>query len=148
MSNEKETSNNDYEVGYGKPPKSTQFAKGQSGNPSGRPKGKRNWATVLNSALEQTVTITDNGGQRKVTKLEAATMQLSNKAAAGDPHAIRLLLQLVPSMEAVINDTGTTSLSNEQDQKVLAEMLQRLDAPQVEAIKADSAEKTKETDDE
>ena len=27
-----------YEVGYGKPPKHTQFKKGQSGNPKGRPK--------------------------------------------------------------------------------------------------------------
>lgn len=28
-----------YEVGYGKPPKSTRFKKGQSGNPGGRPRG-------------------------------------------------------------------------------------------------------------
>ena len=27
----------DYEVGYGKPPKHTQFKRGQSGNPNGRP---------------------------------------------------------------------------------------------------------------
>jgi hypothetical protein len=27
-----------YEVGYGKPPQSTQFKKGKSGNPKGRPK--------------------------------------------------------------------------------------------------------------
>jgi hypothetical protein len=30
----------DYEVGYKKPPKATQFKPGQSGNPAGRPKSK------------------------------------------------------------------------------------------------------------
>ncbi len=147
MSNNKPRTD-EYEVGYKKPPKATQFAKGQSGNPSGRPKGKRNWATVLHAALEQKVTITENNGQRKVSKLEAATMQLVNKAAAGDQHAIRLLLQLVPSMEAVINNTGATSLSHAQDQKVLAEMLQRLETPAIDTIKADQSADSKGAADE
>jgi hypothetical protein len=30
--------NNDYEVGYRRPPKHTRFKPGQSGNPLGRPK--------------------------------------------------------------------------------------------------------------
>jgi hypothetical protein len=33
-------SNHGYEVGYGKPPMSTRFKKGVSGNPSGRPHQK------------------------------------------------------------------------------------------------------------
>jgi hypothetical protein len=31
-----------YEVGYGRPPKGSQFTPGRSGNPKGRPKGARN----------------------------------------------------------------------------------------------------------
>jgi Family of unknown function (DUF5681) len=31
-----------YKVGYGKPPKTTRFKKGKSGNPGGRPKGSLN----------------------------------------------------------------------------------------------------------
>lgn len=127
----------EYEVGFKKPPKSTQFVKGQSGNPNGRPKGSRNWATIMHAAIEQKVTINENGRQRQVTKLEAATMQLANKAAAGDQNSIRLMLQLMPGMEAIINKTGATALSNEQDRKVLNEMLKRMQAPTSEVIKAD-----------
>jgi uncharacterized protein DUF5681 len=33
-----QTTSASYEVGYRKPPRSTQFQKGQSGNPGGRPR--------------------------------------------------------------------------------------------------------------
>ena len=37
----------DYEVGYGKPPETTRFKKGQSGNPKGRPAGAKGWTEPL-----------------------------------------------------------------------------------------------------
>lgn len=138
MAKSKGSGSGDYEVGYQKPPKATRFAKGQSGNPAGRPKGTRNWATVFHAALEQKVTINENGQQRQVTKLEAATMQLVNKAAAGDAHSIRLVLQIMPSMEAIINKVGVTSLSNAQDRIVLDELLKRMHAPGIEVIELDT----------
>jgi hypothetical protein len=74
----------DYEVGYGKPSKSTQFQKGSSGNPSGRPKGSLNLATVLDRMLRERVTIDENGRRKKITKMEAAIRQLVNRAVSGD----------------------------------------------------------------
>jgi hypothetical protein len=47
----------DYPVGYGKPPASTQFRKGQSGNRSGRPKGTNNLKTDLLEELREKVTL-------------------------------------------------------------------------------------------
>lgn len=126
MANLKDNQPADYEVGYQKPPKATQFAKGQSGNPNGRPKGMKNWATVLHEALEQKVTVIVNGTSKQVTKMEAATTQLVNKAASGDAYSIRLMLQLMPSMEAILNKAGVSALSNEQDRQVLAVALKRM----------------------
>jgi uncharacterized protein DUF5681 len=54
-----------YEVGFGKPPRRTQFAKGKSGNPRGRPKGALNVATMLERILVEKVIITLNGRRRR-----------------------------------------------------------------------------------
>lgn len=47
----------DYDVGYGKPPKRTQFKKGKSGNPKGRPKGAKGVKASLKRELESKITI-------------------------------------------------------------------------------------------
>jgi Family of unknown function (DUF5681) len=92
--------NGDHEDGYGKPPKRTQFRKGHSGNPKGRPRGSRNASTLLDEALKERVTVSENGRHRKVTKLEAILKQLVNKAAQGDHRATRLLLaHQIPRIE-------------------------------------------------
>ena len=113
----------DYEVGYAKPPKSTQFKKGQSGNPNGRPKGQHNFATILTRELNRKVTINENGRRKKVTKLEAATKQLVNKVAGGDLASMRLLMQLMPGIEAAINQQDRRQINDALDQKLLADLI-------------------------
>jgi hypothetical protein len=68
-------------LGYGRPPMTTRFRPGQSGNPRGRPKGARNLGTVVAAALSERVAINENGRRRRITKLEAAVKQLVNRAA-------------------------------------------------------------------
>ena len=47
----------DYEVGYGKPPRHSRFTKGYSGHPEGRPKGATNVRTEMKRLLGAKTTI-------------------------------------------------------------------------------------------
>ena len=87
-----------YEVGYGRPPQRTQFQKGRSGNPGGRPKGIANIATMLRRALFETVIVNEKGQKKRMKKFEVAIRQQINKAAAGDARALRLVTQLLREM--------------------------------------------------
>ena len=88
-----------YKIGYGKPPRHTQFIPGQSGNPKGRPKGSKNLATVLGKTLSERIHVSENGQRRSISKLEAAVKQLVNKAASGDPRFMQQLLTQVQLAE-------------------------------------------------
>jgi hypothetical protein len=88
-----------YEVGYGRPPAEHRFKKGVSGNPRGRCKGKKNFATVFMKAMTKSVIITENGKRRKISKLDAAVTQLANDAARGDKKAIQLAFSLLQTLE-------------------------------------------------
>jgi hypothetical protein len=115
-----------YDVGFGKPPKTSQFRKGSSGNPKGRPKGRRNLATVLERTLQEKVVINESGVRRTVTKLEAAVKQLVNQAASGDLGAMRQLSPLARSVEEERIDPPTKQL-DEDDQKVMENVLKRFE---------------------
>ena len=82
----------DDEAGYGKPPKSGMFNKGQSGNPKGRPKGVKNFQTELCSVLRSKVSVTEAGKLKSVSVVEAALMRLREKALKGDQRYLEILL--------------------------------------------------------
>lgn len=111
------------DVGYGKPPKHTRFRKGVSGNPGGRPKGRRNLASVLDRTLREKVVINENGVRKTVTKLEAAIKQLINQAPSGDKAAIRQLTALAGSTPAV--EEPQQVQPDDNDQKIVQNLLER-----------------------
>jgi hypothetical protein len=83
--------NEDYEVGYGRPPKSGQFKKGTSGNPSGRPKKASDFDAKLLRELSSPLTISEKGKRKIITKDEAIAKQLVHKAISGEVQSIRLV---------------------------------------------------------
>jgi Family of unknown function (DUF5681) len=115
-----------YDVGFGKPPRQSRFPKGHSGNPKGRPKGKRNLATALQLTLQEMVVINENGVRKRVTKGVAAIKQLVNKAASGDLVALRLLAALEGSAIDPSTVTPTKHL-DDADLKIVQNMLKRFE---------------------
>lgn len=84
-----------YDVGYRKPPKSTQFKNGISGNPKGRPKRPLDFDDELLRESRSLITINENGQRRRISKLAAVFKQLTNKAMGGSIPAARTYLDRV-----------------------------------------------------
>ena len=101
----------EYDVGFKRPPKHTQFQPGQSGNSKGRPKGSRNFNTVIEQELNAVVSITERGKVKQVRKREIIAKQVVNKAAAGDLKATGMLLNesRYAEQQAAIKETATPS---------------------------------------
>jgi Family of unknown function (DUF5681) len=119
-----------YEVGYGKPPRHTQFKKGQSGNPRGRPKGSKNLTTLLTEALNEPVIVAENGGRRKITMRQAIIKQLVKRSATADLRAIKILLDMVREIESRTDPAfAETSTFTEADEKVIEQLRARFSKP-------------------
>lgn len=81
-----------YEVGYGKPPKHTQFKPGQCGNPRGRPKKSKDVNALIQAELDEVIPAKEGGREKRITKREAIIKQLVNRAITGDSKATQFLL--------------------------------------------------------
>jgi hypothetical protein len=117
MSNDKDPSNgadtpspkkSDDDVGYKKPPKATQFKKGKSGNPCGRPKGAKNReiavggdelrAIILREA-RRTISVREGGQMVTYQVAETVVRSLAIDAARGKPNAQKQFLTLYAASE-------------------------------------------------
>lgn len=113
-----------YDIGYRRPPKHSQFKKGQSGNPKGRPKGRKNLKTDLQEELQKRVKVTEGGKQMIVTKQKALAISLCARALQGDARATvnltDLVLRLLPQDDP---DDANRALS-QNDQAIVEAYLE------------------------
>src|ERR1700674_1130352 len=97
-----DTSDQEYRVGPGRPPKEFQFKPGQSGNPKGANRKTPSIAPDLKAlferALSKKVKLRQGEKERIVTKAAAGIEQLVNQFAKGDRHARRDLIVLADKL--------------------------------------------------
>jgi hypothetical protein len=114
-------------IGRGNPPKHTQFPKGTSGNLRGRPRGSKNLRTLVLEAAKQPTMIEIDGKQRRISNLQATTLQLANKAAKGDPKSMAAFLDWVDEIQTqAAREKPAEFPLGEHDVEVLRAVYERL----------------------
>jgi hypothetical protein len=114
------------EVGYKRPPKSTRWKKGQSGNPTGRKKGTPNLRTDLMAEMAEVIQITESGSARKITKQRALLKSLTARGIQGDARAANLVLTLMARLlePEPLDDTDTAT--SPADEAILEAYMRRM----------------------
>ena len=109
-----------YEVGFGKPPKHTQFKPGQSGNPKGKPKGTKHLNTIINEEANKKIEIKEGGKVKKITKKRAVIKSVLAKAIKGDTKSASTALNLIGEIDAkMLEDKDVQEAYSKEDLEVL-----------------------------
>src|SRR5215472_7952907 len=118
-----QTTSASYEVGYRKPPRHTQFRKGQSGNPGGRPgrlPAERLEELALYEAYRTTIVMED-GHAMPMPAIQAVLRRQLESAASGNVRAQRDILAMirdierVRSIDALFDDGGADDAVDDTD---------------------------------
>lgn len=118
------------EVGYGRPPQEHRFKPGQSGNPAGRPKGSRNFATIVADLLSRPVRLKVGGvaQDKKILPAEAVANVVVAKAMKGDRHALEMFLRWVNDDDASRERREAIISLSDKEQAILRRMQERFSA--------------------
>jgi hypothetical protein len=116
-------SRSDYLVGYGRPPKATRFKPGQSGNPKGRPTGRRSIGTILQDIIQQRVQVTKAGKTCWMPTLEAMLRLVAAEAMRKEQWAIKLVLTMADQYQELPEVARQFQETLSEDQEILAQYL-------------------------
>lgn len=119
-----------YEVGKGKPPKSTQWRPGESGNPKGSSKKKRRSKEMDLSELarhfaNEKISVTIGGRTTKRPKKDMIALRLINDALEGPTNQRLKVVDLLRSL-GVFDPVANLDDGKEAQEARIAEVLHRL----------------------
>ena len=83
-----------HDVGYRKPPIESRFKPGTSGNPNGRPKGRRNLKLAAQEVFTSMVLVREGGRARRVSRLEALLLTTMERGLKGNDRAAQGVIKI------------------------------------------------------
>jgi len=98
----------DEPLGYGKPPMWTRFRKGQSGNPTGRPRkrvakpappSQSEYDDILRAELDRPIKVTEGNTTKELSMRAVIIKSRVNNAAKGNVHAQRDMVRAICDLE-------------------------------------------------
>jgi uncharacterized protein DUF5681 len=120
-------------VGYGRPPRRSQWRPGQSGNARGRPRGAKNESTILRDILSKKIKQPAADRIRTVTVLEAILMRIADDSLKGNVKSAALLLN---RFGALVSDGLKQPELTEDDREILEAFTRRIRDQQPETLRA------------
>ena len=109
-------------VGYCRPPKTSQFKPGQSGNPKGRPKRPASFLSDLLAELAEEIATEEEKGGKKITRQRALIRGLVTAAIEGNTRALSLL---VPILARPTEETDDAPSMSDEDRDILEAYIAR-----------------------
>lgn len=113
-------------TGYKRPPVTSRWQKGQSGNPTGRKRGTPNVRTDLLPELAEVIQINEGGTARRITKQRALLKSLAARGIKGDARAANLILNLIVRLLDPEEQPSTQIAVSADDEAIIKTFLHRL----------------------
>lgn len=118
----------DYEIGYGRPPRHTQFKPGQSGHRPGRPKGAKNLKSDLQEELSEKITIGEGERRVRLSKQRAMVKSMVARAIKGEQRAADRCFDLLLKLLGTGDEAQHSAELTAEDEAIIANFMARREA--------------------
>jgi Family of unknown function (DUF5681) len=113
-------------VGYGQPPTASRFKPGTSGNPKGRPKGRKNLKTLIREAMTASILIQEGQKTRRVSRIEGVVLRLLQSGLKGSDKSVMTIIKMALQLGFLQDSSESSEIGlSREDERILGELLAR-----------------------